>query len=133
LLAGIMAVFVQPATDWLLGVERLTYRDAPPFTSVVALEWFLTPVVVAVLIDIIVHRARRKQWSRRKLAFFLAFTALLSGALPVMFIFPLFPIVLPMQLGPAGYLASLLLGLAGAYLGTLFGRNVGESVNSLER
>ncbi len=41
LLAGIMAMFVQPATDWLLTVERLRYRDTPSFTSVVALEWFL--------------------------------------------------------------------------------------------
>src|SRR5437763_451672 len=57
LLAGIMAVFVQPATDWLLTVEHLKYREAPPFTSVVALEWFLTPVIVAILIDVIMHRA----------------------------------------------------------------------------
>src|SRR5438876_4705297 len=67
LLAGIMAVFVQPATDWLLSVEHLTYRDTPSFTSIVALEWFLTPLVVAVLIDVLMRRARCKQWSRRKL------------------------------------------------------------------
>jgi hypothetical protein len=133
LLAGIMAVFVQPATDWLLSVERLRYRETPPFTSLVALQWFLTPLVVAILIDVIMHRARRKQWSQRKRTLTLALTALLSGALPVVFIFPLFPLVLPLHLGLAGYLASLLLGLAGAYLGTLFGRNVGESLDSLER
>jgi hypothetical protein len=132
-LAGIMAVFVQPATDWLLSVERLTYRDAPPFTSVVALEWFLTPVVVAVLIDVIMHRARRKQWSQSKLTLMLVLSALLSGALPVMFIFPLLPVDLAVELGIAGSLASVLLGLAGSYLGTLFGRNIGESLDSLER
>jgi hypothetical protein len=133
LLAGIMAVFVQPATDWLLSVERLRYRETPPFTSLVALQWCLTPLVVAILIDVIMHRARRKQWAQRKRTLTLALTALLSGALPVVFIFPLFPLVLPLHLGLAGYLASLLLGLAGAYLGTLFGRNVGESLDSLER
>jgi hypothetical protein len=133
LLAGIMAVFVQPATDWLLSVERLQYRDAPPFTSVVALEWFLTPVVVAILIDVIMHRARRKQWPQGKLTLLLALTALLSAALPVVFFFPLLPVALALQLGLAGSLASLLLGLAGTYLGTLFGRNVGVSINSLER
>lgn len=133
LLAGIMAVFVQPATDWLLTVEHLQYRDAPPFTSVVALEWFLTPLVVAMLIDVLMHRARRRQWSQRKLTLILALTALLSGALPVVFIFPLLPVALAVQLGIAGSLASLLLGLAGTYLGTMFGRNVGESIDSLER
>ena len=133
LLAGIMAVFVQPATDWLLSVERLSYRENPPFTSLVALEWFLTPLVVAILIDVIMHRARRKQWSQRKLTLMLALTALLSGTLPVVFIFPLLPVALALQLGIAGSLASLLLGLAGTYLGTVFGRNVGVSINSLER
>jgi hypothetical protein len=135
-LAGIMAVFVQPATDWLLAAERLHYRDTPPFTSVVALEWFITPLVVAILIDVIMwimRRARRKQWSRGRLTLILALTALLAGVLPVVSIFPLLPVVLPLQLGIAGYLASVLLGLGGTYLGTLFGRNVGESIDSLER
>src|SRR5690348_9845471 len=83
LLAGIMAAFVQPATDWLLGVEGLRYKDAPPFTSVVALEWFLMPLLVAILIDVFVRRSQRKQWPRRRLTLVLAFTALLAGALPV--------------------------------------------------
>lgn len=132
-LAGIMALFVQPATDWLLTVEHLKYRQAPLFTSVVALQWFLTPLVVAILIDVIIRRARRKQWSQSKLALILSLAALLSGVLPVVLIYPPLPVVLPLQLGIAGYLASVLLGLAGAYLGTLFGRNVGESLDSLER
>ncbi len=133
LLAGIMAVFVQPATDWLLTVERLTYRDAPPFTSIVALEWFITPLVVAILIDVLMRRARHKQWPLRKLTFILALTALLSAALPVVAIFPIYPVIFAMRLGIAGYLVSLLLGFAGTYLGTIFGRNVGESIDSLER
>ena len=132
-LAGIMAVYVQPATNWLLTVERLQYRGTPPSTSVVALEWFLTPLVVAILIDVIMHRARRKQWSQRKLAPILAFTALLSGALPIVFIHPYLPAVLVLQTGIVGYLVSLLIGLAGTFLGTHFGRNVGETINSLER
>jgi hypothetical protein len=132
-LAVIMAVFVQPATDWLLTVERLNYRKAPPFTAVVALEWFITPLFVAILIDVIMHRARRKQWSGRKLQLILALSALLSGALPILPVYPLLPVRLALQLGIAGFLASLLLGFAGAYLGTFFGRNVGESINALER
>ena len=120
-LAGIMALFVQPATDWLLTVEHLRYRQAPPGTSIIALRWFLTPLVVALLIDIITRRARRKQWSQRKLILFLAPTALLSGVLPIMLIYPLLPAVLPLQLGIDGYLASVLLGLAGTYVGILFG------------
>jgi hypothetical protein len=133
LLAGIMAVYVQPATDWLLTIERLQYRESPPSTSIVALEWFLAPLLVGILIDVMMHRARHKEWSRRKLTLFLALTALLSGALPVMFIFPLLPVELAVQLGIAGSLASVLVGLAGTSLGTHFGRNVGESIDTLER
>jgi hypothetical protein len=132
IMAGIMAIFVQPATNWLLTVERLQYRDTPTFISVVALEWFITPVVVAILIDVFMHRAQRKQWSQRKLTLFLVFTALLGGALPIVMIFPIYPIVFVERLGIAGYLVSLLLGLAGTYLGTMFGRNVGESIDSLD-
>src|SRR5436309_4839435 len=73
-LAGIMAVFVQPATDWLLSVEGLHYRDAPPFTSVVALEWFLTPLLVAILIDLFVRSSQLKQWSQSKQTLILALT-----------------------------------------------------------
>ena len=99
----------------------------------VALEWFLTPLVVAILIDVLMRRAQRKQWSQSKLTLLLVPTALLSGVLPVVFIFPFLPLALPLRLGVAGYLASVLLGLAGTYLGTRFGRNVGESLDSLER
>src|SRR5258708_22047160 len=103
-LAGIMAVFVQPATSWLLAVERLHYREAPPFTSVVALEWFITPLVVAILIDVLMRRARRKQGSRGKLTLFLALTAFLAGVLPVGSIYPILPVVLPLELGlPADF------------------------------
>jgi hypothetical protein len=133
MLAGIMAVFVQPATDWLLTVEHLKYREAPLFTSVVALQWFITPLVVAILIDVLMRRAQRKQWSRRKLTLILALAALLSGVLPVLIIYPLLPVALVVQMGIAGYMASVLLGLAGAYLGTVYGRNIGESLDSLER
>lgn len=132
-LAGIMAAFVQPATDWLLSIEHLKYRETPPFTSIVALQWFITPLVVAILIDVFMRRARRKQWSQRRLTLILALATLLAGALPVVSIFLLFPVVLAVQLGIAGYLGSVLLGLAGACLGAIFGRNVGESLDSLER
>ncbi len=133
LLAGIMAVFVQPATDWLLTVERLHYKDAPPFTSVVALEWFITPLIVAILVDVIMHRSRSKQWPIRRLTLFLTLAALVSGALPIIPLYPLLPAFMAMQTGVAGFLVSLLFGLIGSYIGTFFGRNVGESIKALER
>src|SRR5258708_28380868 len=132
-LAGIMALFVQPATDWLLTEEGLHYRRSHPHTSVVALEWFLTPLLVALLVDIIVRRAQRRNWYPDRLTLILALLALLSGALPILPTLPWFPVRIAIQLGIAGFLASNLLGCAGAYLGTRFGRNVGESLSLQEK
>jgi hypothetical protein len=132
-LAGIMALFVQPATDWLLTEEGLHYRRSHPPTSAVALEWFLTPLLVALLVDIIVRRAQRKNWSRGRLTLILALLALLSGALPVIPALPWFPVRIAIRLGIAGFLASNLLGFVGAYLGTRFGRSVGESLSLQEK
>lgn len=133
LLAGIMVVFVQPATDWLVSEEGLHYRRNHPPTSAVALEWFLTPLLVAFLMDLIVRRAQRKNWSRGKLALILSVIALLSGALPVTAILPVLPVFLVVGWGIVGFLVSNIVGFAGAYLGTLLGRSVGESLSLQEK
>ncbi len=133
LLAVIMVLYVQPATGWLLTVENLTYRRSRiPLTSLVALQWFLTPIVVAILVDIVMHRAQRKHWSRSKLTLILALMALISGILPIIPAAPLLSVALVIRLGLASFSVSLLLGLAGAWLGTRFGRNVGESLSTQE-
>jgi len=133
LLAGVMALFVQPATSWLLTVEQLSYRRAThPATSLVALQWFLTPIVVAILIDVMMYQARQKHWSQRKLTLGVALCALISGILPIVPASPLLPAVLLVQVGIAGFALSLLVGLGGSFLGTIFGRNVGESLRTLE-
>lgn len=133
LLGGIMALFVQPATDWLLTEEGLHYRDRPPVTSVVALEWFLTPLLVAIFVDIIARRAQRKNWSRGRVTLIVTLFALLAGAIPVISVLPWFSVYLAFGLGIVGFPVSNLLGFAGAYLGTRFGRSVGESLSVLER
>ncbi|MDQ2716968.1 MAG: hypothetical protein M3Z08_18850 [Chloroflexota bacterium] len=132
-LAGIMAVFVRPATDWLLTKEGLHYLRSHPPRSAVALEWFLMPLVVAFLVDIIVRRAQCKSWSRGKLTLILALIASLSGALPVIAIHPFLPVSLFLGWGITGFLVSNVLGFAGAYLGALLGRSAGESLSVLEK
>lgn len=133
LLAAIMAVFVQPATAWLLSVEQLHYLKQPPFTAVVALEWFLTPVLVAFLIDLVLRRARSRQWSCRKQTLWLIICALVAGLCPIISISPYLPVILALEVGLAGYLPTALLGMAGAWLGITFGRTVSESLSGLEK
>lgn len=133
LLAGIMVLFVQPATDWLLGVEQLHYLRQPPFTSQVALEWFLTPVLVAVLIDLIQRRSQSHQWSRHKQTLWLIVCALVAGLFPIVLISPFMPVALVRETGLVGYLPTALLGVAGAWLGITFGRTVSESLKGSEK
>ena len=132
LFAGIMALFVQPATEYLRGLEGLTYRrGSAPLTSVVTMEWFLAPIIVAVLIDIFMYRARRKQWSPRKLTLVLALTALIAG-LPAPLFFPWFAFYVFYAYG-IGFVIALLIGFLATSAGVWIGRNVGMSLQTLER
>jgi hypothetical protein len=133
LLAGIMAVFVQPATDWLLSVEQLHYFEQPSFTAVVALRWFLTPVLVAFLVSLIQRRSQSRAWSRRKQTLWLIAGTLVAGLCPVSCGFPDQPAILALQVGPVGYLPTALLGMVGAWLGITFGRTVSASLSGLEK
>jgi hypothetical protein len=133
--AGIVAAFVPPATYWLVGLEHLSFRpdrDGNPGLASVAVEWPLGVIIAAILIDVFMRRAQQKGWSPRKVTIVLMLVTLL-GSLPMPVIYPIFPVLLVNDLGILSFIASLLVGLLGAYLGVWFGRNVGESMHSLER
>ncbi len=132
LFAGVMALFVQPATEYLRGLEGLAYRrGSAPLTSVVTMEWFLAPIIVAVLIDIFMYRAQKRQWSARKLTLVLALTALIAG-LPAPLFFPWFAFYVFYAYG-IGFVIALLIGFLATYTGVWLGRNVGMSLQTLER
>ena len=132
LLALAMELFVPPATNWLVTVEHLTFREDNPGVSLVAFEWPLIPILLAIGIDIIVAIARRRGWSLRKMGFALL-PVLLLGSLPSMIFNPLFAITLASYIGVVGTIFSLLLGLLGAYLGLWFGRRMGTALSQGER
>ena len=132
LFAGVIALFVQPATEYLRQIEGLVYRRGNvPFTSIVAMEWFLAPIIVAVLIDIFMRRAQKKQWSARKLTLVLVLTAFIAG-LPAPMFFPWLAVYFFIGYG-IGFVISLLIGLPAAYAGVWLGRNAGMSLQTLER
>ncbi len=132
LFAGVMALFVQPLTEYLRVIEGLVYRrGSAPFTSIVALEWFIAPIIVAILIDIFMYRAQKKQWSARKLLVILAFTALIAG-LPTPIIVPWLAVYFFIGYG-IGFVIAVLLGLLATCAGVWLGRNAGMSLQTLER
>ncbi len=130
--AALMALFVQPATDYLLTIERLAYRHSRPITSIVALEWFLAPLLVAILIDVVTRQARRNNWSARKITLAYVLVALVS-TIPMPAIYPIYAFYIYELFGIASILFGLLLGLVGTSLGTWFGQNMGASLRKIER
>ena len=130
--AGIMALAVQPATNYLLTLERLSYRHGHPVTSVVALEWFLAPLIVAVLIDVITWQARRRNWSARAVTIAYILIALIA-TIPMPAIYPIYSLYIIDLFGIGNIVFSLLFGLVATIIGTWFGRNMGASLQALER
>lgn len=128
LMAVIMLLWIQPATAWLLGIEQLHYRTTPPPVSIIALQWVVTPLLVAFLIDLIQRRARTRQWSQRKQTLLVVLSTLVAGLLPVVPIIPSLPLILVLEVGLAGYLPTVLLGVGGAWLGIFLSRIVSNSV-----
>lgn len=132
LMAGIMAVFVQPATDWLLTIERLSYRRAHPPISVVTLEWILTPIIIAILLDAFILWGQQKDWSSRKMLGIETLIAMIS-TLPILIARPTMTIYIFIHIGLIGFIISYLLGLITTFVAAKFGHNVGEALSSLER
>jgi hypothetical protein len=131
LFAGIVYLVVPPLTNWLTGIEHLAYRRPGPHPAVVSIDWPALFIVAAILIDIIVHLGRRRGWSTRKLTLIVAAISLI-GFLPAPIGFAIYPYYLATELGITGSIVSLLLGLAGALVGSWLGRSTGESLHALE-
>ena len=133
--SGIVAAFVPPAMYWLVALEHLSFRpnrDGDPGLAAVSLRWPVGVIITAILIDVFMRRAQQKEWSPRKLTIVLVVVTLL-GSLPMPLILPLLPVFLANMIGLPGFVASLLVGLGGGFVGAWFGRNVGESMRCLER
>jgi hypothetical protein len=129
--ALLFAVFVPPATNLLVGMEGLQYRNKMAtisYLTVVSLSaWPLLPILVAPLLDFAFGRARRTGWSRNRLMVTMALVSLLA-ACPVLVLHPVVGVQIAKELGLFSTIVSLLIGLMGIYLGTLAGSSVGETL-----
>jgi hypothetical protein len=132
---ALFAVFVPPATNYLLVLEHMHYRrNIAAFAnlSVVTMElWFLLPIIVAPLIDLFFRLGQRKGWSVRTLMIGCALLALLA-CIPVGILNTDRYIGLILETGTVGIVISMLLGLAGTSIGTWLGRRMGESMQQVE-
>lgn len=133
LFAVIIALFVPPATDALVTAEHLFYRDGySGVAAAVALEWPLCPLFVALAVTLLTRKVRKTGWSGWRITVTVILLTIISFlAMPVRS--PVYGLYLSYFLGIAGTIGTLLLGLLGAFGGFWFGRNMGESMASLER
>ncbi len=127
---------VPPAIIWLMQVEQLTFREArhssmPPI-SVLAVFWPLLSLLSAILIDVLVHRARTFQWTRRTASLAIG-GAVLLGCLPVTVSRPDSFIVMFTTLDIPGILITFALCVLGIFVGTRLGAKIGQTMSVLER
>jgi len=134
LLALVMQGFVPIATEWLMAVEHLGFREKVdnPNISIVSVEWPLAPILAAIGIDIIIRQARQRGWSASRLTLSLL-PVILLGSIPVVIYAPTQALTLVGVVGVMGVVVSLLLGLSGAFIGSWFGRRMGEAMQQVER
>jgi hypothetical protein len=147
-LVAAVAAFVPPATSVLVGLEQQAFREGRSGTpSLVALQWPLTPLIAAVLLDLAARLARRRSWPT------VGFVAL-GGLACAVACLPFSPLVLlraaagsgdvstafwlllganqPGSAGLVGALFSLLLGVVGGIWGAWFGLRMGSVPAGIE-
>ncbi|HET8841459.1 MAG TPA: hypothetical protein VFN35_08325 [Ktedonobacteraceae bacterium] len=147
---------IPPLMTWLLGIEQQALRPRAPMISALGFRWQYGLVIAAILLDLGVWIARRKGWSlKRSNLFLLGIGAL--GMSAAALLFPAFlssvqeyggvfvhivnengkivPQIPPVQAGSIAQpnvvltlALSLLLGLAGVYIGNWFGTSAGNSM-----
>jgi hypothetical protein len=139
LLDLVIYLFVPPAMNILVRIEQQSFLPTkrgglPPV--VLSLEWQYTLIIVAVLLDIVVYLARRKNWSPR-LRRIAVLAAAMAGFVLVAVLNP-FYIPAMLRLLRAGdplltLAISLPLGLLGAYIASWFGLDMGKSLRHIKR
>ncbi|GCE15128.1 hypothetical protein [Tengunoibacter tsumagoiensis] len=129
--AILFSLIVPPLTNWLLPIEGLHYRQGIGLfsaISIIAVNWPLTPIAIAPLVDACFVWARRLAWTERR-------RNLILGVISFIACIPVF--VLPARdeteilahAGIVGVTVSLLLGIVGIVIGIRLGHYTGEVMN----
>ena len=135
LFMGINQLVVPPALVWLMQVEQLTFRaihrSTPPSLSVLALIWPVLTLVSAVLVDLLIQRARKQPFSRWQLGFLLG-GAVLIGCFPLTLENPFAIVDTLANLNILGIMLTLALTCSAIYVGIQLGQNIGQTMSVSE-
>ncbi|MBV9258679.1 MAG: hypothetical protein JO215_11735 [Ktedonobacteraceae bacterium] len=131
LFALIVNLFVPPATGVLMVTEGLSLRRSNPGVAILSFDWPLLPILAALVIDLVTRFAQKRNWSLKRLMLTEATLAMI-GFIPLTLFNPAIFLRLPLRLGVAGFIVSLLLGWGGSLLGAWFGRRTGIDLQQVE-
>lgn len=136
LFIGITQLVVPPALTWLMQAEQLTFRalqrSTPPSLSVLVFVWPALMLISAILIDIVMQRARKHNISKRQLGLMLG-GAVLIGCLPFKLENPTAILDTIASLDALGMVLTVALALSGIYIGIQLGQNIGKTMSVSER
>jgi hypothetical protein len=136
LFQGISQLFVPPAMVWLMQVEQLTYRainrPEPPSVSALLMIWPELVLISALLIDLTMQIARKKNLSSRPLALLIG-GALLIGCFPFKLEAPTAILDTIANLNPLGMVLTIALACPGISVGMKLGQHIGKTMNVSER
>ena len=153
----INTLLIPPLMAFTLAAEQQSLLPGATTAVVVAREWQNSLIIAAVILDVVVWIAARKEWSLQKTNKRTLVAALIGMSLSALF-FPFFLLTALVHSGfggvvtgakpsPSGgaspapsilgfvviVVVSLLVGLLGTYIGNWFGSGVGESMRREER
>jgi hypothetical protein len=156
LFGWINTLIIPPLMAFTLAAEQQRLLPGARVASVVAREWQYSLIIAAVLLDVVVWIAARKEWSLQKANRRILVAAMIGISLSALFSSSFlllalvrsgFGLISGAKLSPAGepgptpsilvfvviVVVSLLVGLLGTYVGNWFGSGVGESMRREER
>jgi hypothetical protein len=132
-LVGIVFGLVPPATDNLVMSEQLAYlRGHAGAAAIVAVQWPLTAILAAPLLDGVFHAARRRNWGPGGLTLGALAVTLLCG----MWLPPFAPglaLAMALKAPTLRGVIALAFGILGAWGGVTTGQVTGQSLRLVER
>jgi hypothetical protein len=127
-------LFIPPALTLLMQTEQLRFlsasRPAPP-VSIVTWAWPLLTIIAAVLIDLVMHSAKKQSWSKRQLLIRLALAAFVC-TIPVMISDLTVVTEVVSAAGVAGTILTFAIGFLGILIGIKLGQSIGQTLHTLE-
>lgn len=137
LFMGINQLVMPPALIWLMQAEQLPFlpvvlASVPPSISVMTFSWPAITLVSAILVDMVIRRARKQTISQLQSGLILG-GAVLIGCFPFTLEKPLASVHTLTNLNMLGIVLTLALTFPAIHVGIQLGQKIGKAMSVSER